>query len=440
MKYNSYVTPKQEIQHQTQKHSQTFYHKVPEVVTTEKELPQKYWKLSPTLPPEIPSRDKEEPIDDYPSEYYDDIEEPAIVPIPPPKPTVRVTKRPFLPSRGGNPNPRGLSPVGSKALPFPRRDETPVIKTYIKPQTTTVSYVNEENTKAYQEDYQNKPRPYDNKQTYNNNNNNNNYKNLQQQSELVAQKPQHVNDNYERPASRRPETEVPKRRPEVSEVPHKSTQNWSPDYGVNEQNNEANNNNQGYEPPSRGSVRHSQNDNSNVYSSTYKTDDVHEQLNVNHNNFKAKQKFNEVTHHNLQDIPDSEYDVTLNEALTPNLSQEPSLPSGFVLPLHRQFNRDALLQPSENSYKYSRPVSQQQKQQQQQSPQQQQQHHQQSQVQQQQPQQNTFVPSTQFSQTSSISRNSDATKTVYFRTPETIQISGSQYRQQRGHWADYTGF
>lgn len=343
-----------------------------EQTTTEKDS--KYWK--PTLPPQ----DKEEPLEDYPSEYYDDVEEPAIVPIPPPRPTpARVTKRPFLPSRGGNPNPRGLSPVGSKALPFPRRDETPV-KSYVKPtlQTTT-----EDNSKAYQEEY--KPRPYENKQTYN-------YNGKQQ----TEQKPQSQGESYDR---RRPEPELPKTTPQKH--------SWSPtDY--NEQISSVQRQPQ---PP--------QNDNSNLYSSSYKTSQEEAQ-DQNNNSYKAKQKFNEVTHPNLHDIPESEYDVALNEALTPNLSQEPSLPSGFVLPLHRQFNRDALLQPSENNYKISRPVIQQQ--------------------QQPQSQKQQFAQVAQFAaapQSPSISpRNSDYRSSAQ----DNVQISGTQYRQQRAHWADYTGY
>ena len=422
-------------QQQPQKHSQAQYHKTPEV-TTEKETPQKYWK--PTSPPENQNREKvEEPVDDYGSEYYDEAEEPAIVPMPPPRPTIRVIKRPFLPSRGGNPNPRGLSPVGSKAPTSPRREENP-IKHYIKPQTTTVAYTPEEEVKAgLQEDYRNKNRNYDSKhQNYNN------YKN-NQQPDLIQKELQPTNDNYDapvtRPELRRPEPEIPKRRPETQEVtvPQKST-SWNNDYAVQEQNNEASN--QGIDQQNRGITRPHQSENTNLFSSSYKNQDPQEQLALN-GNYKAKQKINEVTHHNLQDIPESEYDVTLNEALTPNLSQEPNLPSGFVLPLHRQLGRDTILQPSENTYKFSRPLNAQQHQQQKQQQRQLAQHQVQQQVQTQQvPQQSAFIPSTQFGQSAALTRNPERGKTVYYRTPETIQISGTQYRQQRGHWGDYTGF
>lgn len=414
----SFVTSQPKFEAQPQQKISHMQHQKVQETTTDKELPQKYWK--PTLAPENQNREKEEPIEDYPSEYYDDVEEPAVVPVPPPRPTVRIIKRPFLPSRGGNPNPRGLSPVGSKAPTSPRQENP--IKHYIKLQSTTVSYSNEGDIKGgSQEDYQNKGRIYENKQTYNT------YKNVQQ-PEPIQKQHQQMNDNYDtpisRPALRRPEPETPKRRPEIQDLPvlQKTTPSWMTDYSAQEQNNEAKN--QGIEQQPRGNIRHPQNDNLNIYSSSYKNDDdPQEQLSIN-GNFKVKQKINEVTHHNLQDIPESEYDVTLNEALTPNLSQEPSLPSGFVLPLHRQFQaagRDTILQPSENTYKFSRPLNQQQKPQQQQT----------------QTQQNAFVPNPQFAQSS---RNSDRGKTVYFRTPETIQISGSQYRQQRGHWGDYTGF
>jgi hypothetical protein len=410
------VQPNSEIQQKSQQqqphHSQLQYHKIQGIIV-EKELPQKYWK--PILNPETHSHEKVEPRDDYLSEYYDEIEETATIPLTSLRPAVRVIKRPFLPSRGGNINPRGLLPVGSKAQ-VSIREENP-LKHNIKLHTTTVSSFNDQDEKNNK------------KQTYNN------YKNAQQSEVTQKQQNQQITDNYELSGSKSaihvPDINIPKTQTEIqsSSIPHKTISSWTTDYKTKEQNNEANT--QENKQQARNNIRIAENDNSNIYSSFYKNDDLQEQLSLN-GNFKVKQKINEVTHHNLQDIPENEYDVTLNEALTPNISQEQSIPSGFVLPLHRQFGRDAILQSSENTYKFSIPLNHQH----------QQQKHllQHTQLQHQMEQQTTFEPSALLVKSSESVKNIDRDQAAYFRIPDTIQINESQYREQKTHWDDYTGF
>ncbi|EZA50734.1 hypothetical protein DMN91_001400 [Ooceraea biroi] len=382
--------------------------------------------------------------DEYSSEYYDEpLEDPPSSTLPP-RTTVRIVKRPFLPSRGGTPNPRGLSPVGSKAPHSPRRDE--------ETSTDHHSALNENEYKGYyvheeQQVNRNHQEPQlksdNNKQTYDA------YKTVQ--SDLQKKQRQ---DEYEgaisRPALRRP---IEKSEEEVSRSPE-NLSNSSRGYATQNQSDDPRNHHQGdnlapkwienyssdrhtdtvstnlsafrqtsSSPPVRSKVKvPSAETTPNIYSSTYKSEDIQDYPTGPGNSYRVKQRLNEVTHR-LQDIPESEYDVTLNDALTPTLIQEANLPSGFVLPLHRQLGRDTVLQPSENNYKLSRPVNQQQQQQQSQ-PQSQHQH-----------QQKAFVPSHQFLPTS-LSNSDRSRSSVYYRTPEAIQISGAQYRQQRP-WQDY---
>ncbi|XP_018399691.1 PREDICTED: zinc finger CCCH domain-containing protein 13 [Cyphomyrmex costatus] len=366
--------------------------------------------------------------DEYSSEYYDEpLEEPPSPP--PPRTTVRIVKRPFLPSRGGNPNPRGLLPVGSKASHSPRRDEetTTDHRGTLGENDYRNYYVQEEQEDNRNINHQESPLRPDNKQTYDA------YKAVQ--SDLQKKQRQEEYDSaISRPVLRKPieknnEEEV-SRDPEDLSNSSKgySTQNQSYDSRSHQSENltpkwienyssekhaNVGNVQTSSGSPIRSKVRLSSIETTpTIYSSTYRNEDIQD-LPSGPGSYRAKQRINEVTHR-LQDIPESEYDVTLNDALTPTLVQEANLPSGFVLPLHRQLGRDTVLQPSENNYKLSRPINQQQ---------------------QQQHQQKSFIPN-QF--LPSISNN-DRSRTVYYRTPEAIQISGAQYRQQRP-WQDYTTY
>ncbi|XP_043262426.1 zinc finger CCCH domain-containing protein 13-like isoform X2 [Colletes gigas] len=341
-------------------------------------------------------------LEEYSQDYYDEPEDP---PAPPPRTAVRIVKRPFLPSRGGNPNPRGLSSVGSKAT-TPRRDED---------RPTERTTVQERQKNYYEnppESHQESKAQQEEKETYDA------YKTVQAETQR-EHRPEEYDTSIARPAIRRPVDRQREEEPQkvmedayVRESKHGQQEDrrdfdeglakWpSEDYSS-----------EGTAQASSSSLRNkgrlTASENPNVYGSTFKTEENQEHPS-GPGSFRVKQKINEVTHR-LQDIPESEYDVTLNDALTPTLNQEPNLPSGFVLPLHRQVGRDAILQSSENNYKVSRPVNQQ--------------------------QQKPFVPSPQFLPTS----NNDRLRTVYYRSSDPIQISGTQYRPQRGPWHDYTGY
>ncbi|XP_076381530.1 uncharacterized protein LOC117226384 [Megalopta genalis] len=337
------------------------------------------------------------PADEYSQEYYDEPEDP---PAPSPRTAVRIVKRPFLPSRGGNANPRGLSPVGSKAT-TPRREED-------RPTERPKSYYGQEETqdRPPEHNQQTKPRQEE-KETYDA------YKTVLN-SQDRDHRPEEYDTSLVRPAVRRPadrqrEEEAQKTADEfVRGQKHHQEDRQSYEEGLPKWPSEDYPSAQNSEAASRNKGR--VNENPNVYAPAVKNEET-QQHPTGPGNFRVKQRLNEVTHR-LQDIPESEYDVTLNDALTPTLNQEANLPSGFVLPLHRQqIGRDTILQPSENNYKVSRPVNQQ--------------------------QQKPFVPSPQF--LPAVSSN-DRLRTVYYRPAETIQLGGSQYRPQRGPWQDYTGY
>lgn len=353
--------------------------------------------------------------EEYSQEYYDEPEDP---PSPPPRTAVRIVKRPFLPSRGGNPNPRGLSPVGSKATTFKKEEEKPTERTTAQERPRNY-YLHETAQESARESDQNLRAQQEEKETYDA------YKTVQTESQR-ERRPDEYDTSMVRPAIRRPadrqREEAQKSVEETlvrgSKGQTDSRQNYeeglgkwpAEDYSNPTQSNEGSV--QSSNSPLRGKGRLTAGESPNVYSSAFKNGENQEQPS-GPGSFRVKQRINEVTHP-LQDIPESEYDVTLNDALTPTLNQEANLPSGFVLPLHRQIGgRDAVLQPSENNYKVSRPVNQQQQ------------------------QQKPFVPSPQF--LPAVASN-DRLRAVFYRPSETIQVSGAQYRQQRGPWHDYTGY
>lgn len=214
------------------------------------------------------------------SEYYDEPEE---LPASSPRTTLRIVKRPFLPSRGGNPNPRGLKQVGSRVESRPDEERS------------SVRFSSRINSQEDNAEYSGRKQPYDAYRTV--------------KSDVRLPEGESADEEVEaRPQSRRLQKEDS---PSDLQEDANREESASPDVVTTDAES------------SRGP------------SPDRRPDDAV---------------------HRLQDIPESEYDVTLNDALTPTLTQESNLPSGFILPLHRRPEVDTNLQSSQRNYLFTRPT------------------------------------------------------------------------------------